>query len=183
MPPQISVIFVLGTYPSPLSRLKILSHLQQIPLEPAKTGTLASMLNKQELIDAKVLVPILRNELEESESREQGNRVMLVDGFPRNLAQRREFEEAQAGRRTHTRSLLQLSQRNRKAAVSHAHSTTLTIPLGLLCKRYIHPPQPKHWALEVMAAVAPIKEALPEEGVGGMRKIELVLSYKKKKAG
>ena len=26
-----------------------------------------------------------------------------------------------------------------------------------------------------MAAVAPIKEALPEEGVGGMRKIELVL--------
>src|SRR5882672_3150878 len=52
------------------------------------------MLNKQELIDAKVLVPILRDELEESESREQGSRVMLVDGFPRNLAQRREFEEA-----------------------------------------------------------------------------------------
>jgi adenylate kinase family enzyme len=50
------------------------------------------MLSKQELIDAKVLVPILRNKLEESESREQG-RVMLVDGFPRNLAQRREFEE------------------------------------------------------------------------------------------
>lgn len=54
------------------------------------------MLNKQELIDAKVLVPILRNELEESRSREQGRRVMLVDGFPRNLAQRREFEEAVA---------------------------------------------------------------------------------------
>jgi UMP-CMP kinase len=52
------------------------------------------MLNKQELIDAKVLVPILRNELEESELREQGRRVMLVDGFPQNLAQRREFEEA-----------------------------------------------------------------------------------------
>jgi adenylate kinase family enzyme len=51
------------------------------------------MLNKQELIDAKVLVPILRNELEESRAREQGRRVMLVDGFPRNLAQRREFEE------------------------------------------------------------------------------------------
>jgi adenylate kinase family enzyme len=45
---------------------------------------LASILSKQELIDAKVLVPILRNKLEESESREQG-RVMLVDGFPRNL--------------------------------------------------------------------------------------------------
>jgi UMP-CMP kinase len=52
------------------------------------------MLNKQELIDAKVLVPILRNALEELESREQGRKVMLVDGFPRNLAQRREFEEA-----------------------------------------------------------------------------------------
>ena len=51
------------------------------------------MLNKQELIDAKVLVPILRKELEELESREQGGRVMLLDGFPRNLAQRRGFEE------------------------------------------------------------------------------------------
>jgi adenylate kinase family enzyme len=50
------------------------------------------MLSKQELIDAKVLVPILRNKLEELESREQG-KVILVDGFPRNLAQRREFEE------------------------------------------------------------------------------------------
>jgi UMP-CMP kinase len=59
-----------------------------------QAGALASMLSKQELIDAKFLVPILRNELEESESREQGRRVMLVDGFPRNLAQRREFEEA-----------------------------------------------------------------------------------------
>jgi hypothetical protein len=44
------------------------------------------MLNKQELIDVKVLVPILRNEPEELGSREQGRRVMLVDGFPRNLA-------------------------------------------------------------------------------------------------
>lgn len=52
------------------------------------------MLNKQELINAKVLVPILRNELEESESREQGRRVMLVNGFPRNLAQQREFEKS-----------------------------------------------------------------------------------------
>src|SRR5580765_1622343 len=40
------------------------------------------LVNKQELIDAKVLVPILRNELEELGSREQGRRVMLVDGFP-----------------------------------------------------------------------------------------------------
>jgi hypothetical protein len=44
------------------------------------------MLSKQERIDAKALVPILKNELEESESREQGRRVILVDGFPRNLA-------------------------------------------------------------------------------------------------
>lgn len=51
------------------------------------------MLHKQELINAKVLVPLLRNELEELESRDQGRRVMLVDGFPRNLAQRRGFEE------------------------------------------------------------------------------------------
>jgi adenylate kinase family enzyme len=50
-----------------------------------QAGALAPMLNKQELIDAKVLVPILRNELEESESREQGRRAVLVDGFPRNL--------------------------------------------------------------------------------------------------
>jgi len=95
-----------------------------------QAGALASILNKQELINAKVLVPILKNELEQLESREQGRRVMLVDGFPRNLAQRREFEEAvsmlasklaavlyippyvltqQAVHRTHTRSVLQLS--------------------------------------------------------------------------
>jgi adenylate kinase family enzyme len=51
------------------------------------------MLSKQELIHAKVLVPILKNELEDSESREQGRMVILVDGFPRRLAQQREFEE------------------------------------------------------------------------------------------
>ena len=55
---------------------------------------LAPMLNKQELIDARILVPILRNELEELKLREQGRKVILVDGFPRNLAQRRVFEEA-----------------------------------------------------------------------------------------
>jgi hypothetical protein len=37
-----------------------------------QAGALTSMLSKQELIDAKVLVPILRNELEESGSRERG---------------------------------------------------------------------------------------------------------------
>jgi hypothetical protein len=41
-----------------------------------QAGAVAFMLNKQELIDAKVLVPILRNELEESGSRE-GRRVTL----------------------------------------------------------------------------------------------------------
>lgn len=51
------------------------------------------MLNKQELIDAKVLTPILRSELEELAPRENGRSVVLVDGFPRNTSQRREFEE------------------------------------------------------------------------------------------
>jgi adenylate kinase family enzyme len=55
-------------------------------------GVLESMLNKQELIDANILVPILKNELEELESRDQGRRVILVDGFPRNLEQQRVFE-------------------------------------------------------------------------------------------
>jgi adenylate kinase family enzyme len=52
------------------------------------------MLNKQELINANILVPILKNELEELVSREQGRRVILIDGFPRNLEQQREFERA-----------------------------------------------------------------------------------------
>jgi UMP-CMP kinase len=51
------------------------------------------MLSKQELIHAKVLVPILKNQLEESESRGKGRKVILVDGFPRRPAQQREFEE------------------------------------------------------------------------------------------
>jgi adenylate kinase len=130
MPPQISVIFVLGrfSYPPPLiistqdskssptgppgAGKSTLSALltENFPVQHIsvgdllrriikndtthpQAGALASMLNKQELIDAKVLVPILRNELEESRARDQGRRVMLVDGFPRNLAQRREFEE------------------------------------------------------------------------------------------
>jgi len=131
MPPQISVIFVLGrfSYPPPLRIIEsqdskfspigppgagkgTLSALlaENFPVQHIsvgdllrrikndithpQAGALAPMLNKQELIDAKVLVPILRNELEGSESREQGRRVVLVDGFPRNLAQRRGFEEA-----------------------------------------------------------------------------------------
>lgn len=52
------------------------------------------MLNKQELINANILVPILKNELEDLVSREQGRRVILIDGFPRNLEQQREFERA-----------------------------------------------------------------------------------------
>lgn len=52
------------------------------------------MLNKQELIDGKVLVPILKTELKELESRGQRKRGILVDGFPRNLEQLRQFEAA-----------------------------------------------------------------------------------------
>lgn len=55
---------------------------------------LAYMLNKQELIDGKVLVPILKTELEELESRDRRKRGILVDGFPRNLEQLRQFEAA-----------------------------------------------------------------------------------------
>jgi hypothetical protein len=43
------------------------------------------MLNKQEVIDVKVPVPILRNEIEELELQEQVGRFMLVNRFPRNL--------------------------------------------------------------------------------------------------
>jgi hypothetical protein len=43
------------------------------------------MLNKQEVIDVKVLVPILRNEIEELELQEEVGRFMLVNRFPRNL--------------------------------------------------------------------------------------------------
>jgi len=112
MPVQISVIFVLGapgagkstlsallTENFPVQHISVgdlLRHIIKNDTTHPQAGALASMLNKQELIDAKVLVPILRNELEELGSREQGRRVMLVDGFPRNLAQRREFEEAVA---------------------------------------------------------------------------------------
>jgi hypothetical protein len=38
------------------------------------------------VIDVKVLVPILRNEIEELELQEQVGRFMLVNIFPRNLA-------------------------------------------------------------------------------------------------
>lgn len=55
---------------------------------------LAYMLNKQELIDGKVLLPILKTELEELESRDPRKRGILVDGFPRNLEQLRQFEAA-----------------------------------------------------------------------------------------
>ncbi|KAF4629875.1 hypothetical protein G7Y89_g8269 [Cudoniella acicularis] len=108
MPPQMSVIFVLGspgagkgtlsallTKNFPVQHISVGDLLRRIKNDHThpQAGAIASMLNKQELIDAKVLVPILRNQLEELESREQGRKVMLVDGFPRNLAQRREFEE------------------------------------------------------------------------------------------
>ena len=51
------------------------------------------MVNKQELIDGEVLVPILRDELERLNTQTQGRRLMLVDGFPRNLGQRMQFED------------------------------------------------------------------------------------------
>lgn len=52
------------------------------------------MLDKQELIDGDVLVPILRSELEKLDARDVGKKAVLIDGFPRNLAQLRKFELA-----------------------------------------------------------------------------------------
>ena len=128
-----STLSALLTENFPVQHISVGELLRRIKNDTThpQAGAVASMLNKQELIDAKVLVPILRNELEESVSREQGRRVILVDGFPRNSAQRREFEKAvkhvsrassqrlivyvrphvltqQAVRRTLTRSTLQL---------------------------------------------------------------------------
>jgi len=109
MSPQISVIFVLGppgggkstlstrlTENFPVQHISVGDLLRRIKNDTThpQAGAIASMLNKQELISAEVLVPVLRNELETVASREQGTRVVLVDGFPRNLAQRMGFEEA-----------------------------------------------------------------------------------------
>ena len=44
-------------------------------------------------MDAKVLVSILVTELEGPELLEQTGKGLLVDGFPRNMAQQQEFEE------------------------------------------------------------------------------------------
>ncbi|KAN0098375.1 P-loop containing nucleoside triphosphate hydrolase protein [Hyaloscypha variabilis] len=109
MAPQNPVIFVLGppgagkstlsarlTEKFPVQHISagdLIRRIVKNSTAQVKAGTITSMLSKQELIHAKVLVPILKNELEDSESREQGRRVILVDGFPRRLAQQREFEE------------------------------------------------------------------------------------------
>lgn len=45
-------------------------------------------------MDAKILVPILRSSLEKLRSPQQESKLVLVDGFPRNTSQQREFEEA-----------------------------------------------------------------------------------------
>jgi adenylate kinase family enzyme len=50
------------------------------------------MLDKQELIDGNVLVPTLTSELERLGARGVGKKAVLMDGFPRNLAQLRKFE-------------------------------------------------------------------------------------------
>jgi len=52
------------------------------------------MLDKQQLIDGNILVPILRSELERLDTRDVGKKAVLMDGFPRNLEQLREFELA-----------------------------------------------------------------------------------------
>ena len=53
---------------------------------------IASQLSRQELINAKVLVPILKAELDKLRLQNPARPVILVDGFPRNMAQLMEFE-------------------------------------------------------------------------------------------
>lgn len=71
----------------------LLRHIKNDITHP-QASYITSMLNKQELIDAKILVPILKTALEEQKPREQCSKAVLVDGFPRNISQQMEFEEA-----------------------------------------------------------------------------------------
>ena len=62
-----------------------------------KASVVTPSLNKQELMDAKTLVPILVTELERSQLPEQMGKGTLMDGFPRNFAQQQEFEKVVSG--------------------------------------------------------------------------------------
>ncbi|TAQ86794.1 hypothetical protein B7494_g4879 [Chlorociboria aeruginascens] len=107
MPRQISIIFVLGppgagkgTLSARLTQKFAVQHisvgdlLRSIMNDTAdpQAEVIAPLLNKQELIDGNILVPLLAREVEKV-GREEEKRVILVDGFPRNLAQQREFEK------------------------------------------------------------------------------------------
>ncbi|KAH8803479.1 P-loop containing nucleoside triphosphate hydrolase protein [Xylogone sp. PMI_703] len=110
MSPQISIIFILGLPGAGKSTLsarlaenfpvqhvsvgELLRRITRNETAYPQAGHLASKVAKQELLSAEVLVPILRNEFEELQLRKPGTRVILVDGFPRDLSQQRGFEEA-----------------------------------------------------------------------------------------
>ncbi len=49
-------------------------------------------LEKQELVDPKDLLPILKDKLSEADLTDPDRRVMLIDGFPRSKAQGEAFE-------------------------------------------------------------------------------------------
>ncbi|OBT71263.1 hypothetical protein VF21_09929 [Pseudogymnoascus sp. 05NY08] len=95
MTAQIFVIFVIGppgagkgtlsaylTNKFPVQHISVGDLLRRIKNDNTdpQAEVLAYMLNKQELIDGKVLVPILKTELEELELRGRRKRGILVDG-------------------------------------------------------------------------------------------------------
>lgn len=49
-------------------------------------------LEKQELINPKELLPILKDKLSKADLKDPERRVMLIDGFPRSKAQGEAFE-------------------------------------------------------------------------------------------
>ncbi|KAI9896022.1 hypothetical protein N3K66_009091 [Trichothecium roseum] len=107
MASTVPVVFVLGcpgsgkttlsallTRDFPVKHISVGDLLRRIKNDTthSQSGVIAPMLNRQELIDGNLLIPIIRSELEKIETLEPERRAVLVDGFPRNLAQLRIFE-------------------------------------------------------------------------------------------
>ncbi|KAI9896164.1 hypothetical protein N3K66_008336 [Trichothecium roseum] len=107
MASTIPVVFVLGcpgsgkttlsdllTRDFPVKHISVGNLLRRIKNDTThpQSGVIAPILNKQELINGNLLIPIIRSELERIETLEPEGRAVLVDGFPRSLAQLKIFE-------------------------------------------------------------------------------------------